>query len=364
MMYRLFGAAVCVAVFVCCGAYAQAPDLSQMDVVLRSIPDGPVARVGRMDIPADEFRELYISQLMRARQINEGRGIPDIARIEMAVNSLRVLVERAILLQEAEDRGLDVPQEKLEEEWTDELERLGRAFSEDPNTPLGEEELLGLAGVGRDVAMGELREALLVEKMKQTILEERGVTVSDEEARQFYEEHRDAIRQPDMAHLHQIFIMVEGQQRENAQEQAEQSLRRLRAGESFSAVARSVSSGIFADTGGDMGNVPVERLPEVLQETIMRLEPNQISDVIESEYGFHIIRLEERIPGREPSFEDVKEEIRHMLLMERGQQEVHEFCAKVSNSPNYIRVFWGLEREIERRPELRSIFEAIQEPQP
>ncbi|HUV93677.1 MAG TPA: peptidylprolyl isomerase, partial [Anaerolineae bacterium] len=83
-------------------------------------------------------------------------------------------------------------------------------------------------------------------------------------------------------------------------EEAEAALVRLRDGEGFEELAAELSQDTASkDQGGDLGWFPREQMVSAFSEAAFALEPGEISGVIESEFGYHIIRVDERETDRE-----------------------------------------------------------------
>lgn len=363
-MSRLMRGAAVVAALMGLGvvsAYGQAPDLSRMDIVMRAVPDGPVARVGTETIDPDEFRDLYAAELARYSQMSGRKDYSDLDRIEMAMRCLRILVERSILYQEGLNRGVSVSDAELQAEWTEEVQRLARALSRDRDNPLSEEQVLEIAQTTKEEALAELRRTLVIEKMRARIMEERNVTVSDAEVEAFFEENKTDTASPDRVHMLQMFFRKPAPNSndtpEKARERAVTALQRVRSGESFAAVARTASDPPFSEASGDVGPVPVRGLPQALQATAMRLKPGEMSDVVETEVGFHIVQMQEIMPGEAPTLENSGPQIRQLLMARKGNQAVREFCADVTEGKDYIEIFLDFDKQIRTRPDLQRLFE-------
>jgi parvulin-like peptidyl-prolyl isomerase len=361
MVVRTLMTAAMAAVFAWAAA-AEAPALTGMDLVLKSVPDGPVARVGSEWVSAEEFRDLYGAELGR-RRAQRGE-VTDVDRMETAMQSLRLLVERAILLQEARKRGITVSDGSVADAWAREVERLGRALGENPDTPLSEAEVLQRAGVGKAQALEELRRTMMIEEMRQQLMEDQGVSVTDEEVAAFFEENRGMFQRPDLVHLQQIFLRrpqgagIGANGADRGREQAETALARLRSGESFAGVARDMSEGPYADQGGDTGRpVPLQQLPPELHDPIVALTPGEVSGVLESPFGYHIIKMVEYVAARDAVQDEVEKVIRERLAAGKANQAVRAFAAEASASPQYIRVYLDFDKQLQGRPDLVEVLD-------
>lgn len=358
MRVAVFAVALIAALGITPVVYAQAPNLELMDIVLKSVPDGPVAIVNKQAISAQEFKDLYMGEVLRWAQLNPGKPVDDQTRLGIALNGLRMLIEREVLYQEAVARKLNIPQAELEAKWQEELDALKKAASKDGNAELTEADLLKKAGATREEALAELRKALLVETVRESIMKDKGVTVTDQEVSQWYEENRDLTRRPDMMHLKQIFVQagknIKEDKRAEARKKAQDAYDRIRAGQSFEGVAKAVSEGRYKDEGGDWGLLPVSEFPPFIVEAANKLKPGDVSTVIESEWGFHILKLIEVVAGEETSLDKAAPEIRRMLLAKKGSEAIHEFTSKVTANPEALQVFLDLEKQIQARPDLQK----------
>ena len=289
--------AAVVAVSTCLAAWAQAPNLEGWTWCWTSCRS---RRAGEQPAHSSEdFVELYKGELNRYQQLRPEDTISDAFRIGLALRCMRILIEKEVLLQEAEKRKVTLTEEFVQEQWAKEVELLGKQLSGGRSEPLSEDEILKQAGATREEAIAQLRKALLVEKMREIIAKESGVTVTDEEVKQQFEQmHKDNARQPDRAHLRQIFVRAPRQNangaaalRDDARKKAEDALSRIQSGRKFDAVAKEVSDEPFRSKGGDLGLRRIDTMPDFMAEAARSLKPGEMSGVIESDFGYHIIEL-------------------------------------------------------------------------
>jgi parvulin-like peptidyl-prolyl isomerase len=354
------------AVTLVCAASAlgQAPELERMDIVLKAVPNGPVARVNSAMIDAEEFKDLYIGELNRFARLNAGGEIPDKIRIGIAFTSMRLLIQQQLLRQEAEKRQLTIPDDELMARWERELKGLQKVVGREKDELPTEEEVLKTVGATREEALAELRDALILDKMRNLLIQERGVTVTDDEVAEWYEANKTRARRPDMCHLKQIFIRAPRGRtatpapREAARQAADDALKRIRSGQSFEAVAKAVSQhpASIKEQGGDIGTGAVSELPQPLQEVVYQMNPGQVSDVIETPVGFYIMKLEEFIPGEDLSLEQTDAQIRQLLLAKKGTSAVRAFCGEILEADADLQIYLDLEKQLIARPDLIAEF--------
>jgi len=97
--------------------------------------------------------------------------------------------------------------------------------------------------------------------------------------------------------------------------QARAAMARVRAGESFDAVARELSQDAASrEAGGDLGEVDADALPEVITRALGEIPLNTASEPVRGPSGVHVLRVTERRPPPAPSFESVRERIQGVMM--------------------------------------------------
>jgi len=142
------------------------------------------------------------------------------------------------------------------------------------------------------------------------------VPVEDQAIKDYYDAHASDYEQPERLHLQHILLLVpagaDDAAKKAVKDKAEALLTTARTGgkDEFAALAKKNSEDTLSvENGGDLGVVAQGALEAPLDEAAFKLNPGEVSDVVESSRGMHIIRLDEKIPGGPKPLADVREDI-------------------------------------------------------
>lgn len=157
-----------------------------------------------------------------------------------------------------------------------------------------------------------------------------GVQVTHDELQSYYNQHRDQYRVAEQAKVSHILIKTplpgpDGKVDEKgvaeAQRRAEDLLKQLKAGAKFEDLARKYSEDPgSAKEGGSLGSIGKGRTVPEFEKAAFSLPKGQISDLVKSSYGFHIIRVDDRQDAHMKTLEEVKDQIEPNLKQQKAQQ--------------------------------------------
>lgn len=260
------------------------------------LPRHIIAQVNEEQISVEEFDREFKELILEPGREPEGTDLIDLKRAY-----LDQVIERKILLQEARRLGIKVSQEELNQ-------AISEIKMDYPEEGFGEK--LGLKGTTLEEWKNRLEEKLLAEKVI------RGSfyppeKVDEKEALQYYEDNRSSFQVAQKVRVRQI-VVGDG-------EEAIQILKRLKRGESFEKLAGEKSLGPEKVQGGDLGYFSQGEKPTEF-DSVFTMEVGALSEVIKSPYGYHIFRLEEKIPTRQIPFEEARGEILQGLGRKKGEE--------------------------------------------
>jgi peptidyl-prolyl cis-trans isomerase C len=164
------------------------------------------------------------------------------------------------------------------------------------------------------------------------------VEVTDAEARQFYNENPGKFEQPEMVRAAHILLMtinpvtrqeLSEDQKAAKHKQIEDILKRARAGEDFAKLAKEYSEDPGSKDRGGEYTFPRGQMTPAFEAAAFSLNTNQISDVVTTPYGYHIIKLYEKIPAKKVDFEKVSQEIKDYLVQRQIQLKVPDYLKQL-----------------------------------
>ncbi|MEW6189584.1 MAG: peptidylprolyl isomerase, partial [Actinomycetota bacterium] len=165
-----------------------------------------------------------------------------------------------------------------------------------------------------------LREQLLMDKIWTKVT--KGIEVTEEEMAKYYEKNKNRYKEPEKAKTRHILL--------GSEKEAKDILKKLKDGEDFAQLAKKYSMDTATkDQGGSLDWMAREQLAPEFADAAFRLNPGEISDVVKTQFGFHIIKLEEKKTEHQKSFEEVKEQVKRELLRERQRKKYQAWVKKL-----------------------------------
>jgi peptidyl-prolyl cis-trans isomerase D len=161
------------------------------------------------------------------------------------------------------------------------------------------------------------------------------VELTDDDIEYYYNDNRDTeFYTPDQVKASHILLKTNSEMSEEEKaerrQRAEELLAEARGGADFAALAAANSEDSSASRGGDLGFFGEGAMVKPFSDAAFSLAPGEISEVVESPFGFHIIMLVEKKPAGYQPLDEVREQIERRLKMEYARDEVPEVAAELN----------------------------------
>jgi peptidyl-prolyl cis-trans isomerase C len=181
-----------------------------------------------------------------------------------------------------------------------------------------------------------VRRGLVIKNLVNTEVASK-VTVSDAEISKFYEENKDKLFKTDESvRVSHILIGVDAKadvaQKRKAREKAEGILKRIRGGEDFAALAKKESTCPSAPLGGDLGFFTKGQMVQEFEKAAFELKPGEVSNVVETKYGFHIIKLQDRKSAGITPLNEEKKKIETYLKAQKVRNGVEGYLMNLQKT--------------------------------
>jgi len=154
--------------------------------------------------------------------------------------------------------------------------------------------------------------------------------VTDKDIEEYYKAHITEYKLPERVKARHILVKVKkeftDEEKEAARRKIEGLLERVKKGEDFVELAKTYSDDpASARVGGDLGYFQRGRMVKPFEDVAFSLKPGEVSDIVETRFGYHIIKVEDRKPAETIPLEKVKKSIREKLQKEMRDAEISKF---------------------------------------
>lgn len=303
------------------------------DTVIEEI----VARVNNDIVSRSEFQQSREQVLTELKQ-RYGTQAEQMFTVQEK-DVLRDLIDQLLLVQRGKDLGINPDTEVIKR--LDEMRKqMGLGTLEDLEKQAEQQ------GVSYEAVKENIRNNLITQKV---IGQEVGskILITQEEARQYYQEHQKELERPEQVRLSEILVTIAPDAPEGAADPAaaaEQKARELREqiakGASFEEVAKKNSSGASAEQGGDLGYFERGKLAKELEDKTFSMQVNEVSDVIRTKQGYILLKVTEHQPAGVAAFKEMEPRIQEALYYQKLQPAMRNYLTRLREDA-YIDVKQG-----------------------
>ena len=275
-----------------------------------------VAHVNGQDVTKED-----LEKMIRAAESNMGIPIPSERRDDILRRLLDALVVQTLLEQEAKARGLTATDADVDARLRDVRQRF--------QTQVEFDEALKERGATLDSFRQDVRRDVVADKVIDAELS-AVPGPSDEDAKDFYTKNPDKFTEEESIRASHILILVasdaDAATKAKARATIDSVLQKVKAGQDFATLAQEFSQDPGSSArGGDLNYFKRGTMVREFNDAAFSLQPGQLSDVVTTQYGYHIIKVTDRKPGRVVPFEEVAPRIKQFLQGQKKQERRSAF---------------------------------------
>ena len=261
------------------------------------------------------------------RAAAQGQALPNEQMSRIKNQVLESLIDRELLFQESKKKGIAVNAEAV----SDEFQKIQQRYpnKEEFNKLLSE---MGLTEsdvrkqIARGMAIQQLIDKEVTEKIK----------ISDEETKSFYDKNPQLFQQPEQVKARHILIKVQADapddQKAEARKKIEAVQEKLKQGEDFATLAKTYSEGPSGPSGGDLGYFRRGQMVKPFEDVAFSLKPNETSEIVETRFGYHLIKVDDKKPAKKMTYAEVKDRLNDHLKKQKAESEADAYIETLRKS--------------------------------
>lgn len=281
---------------------------------------GKVAVVNGTVISQEQFDKEMLQVQKRLDQT--GTSLSDEEMGALKTKILDQIIRFELLYQECQKEGVEIDDAEINQQ----IEGQKSNFSSDDEFRLALEQL----GTDEAALRSKIERNLAIQRL---INQKFKPTVTDKEAKKYYNANPDEFKEEERVKASHILIKVDADdyqsKKDAAKKQIEGILERVRNGEDFAELAKKYSDCPSSAQGGDLGFFSKGQMVKPFEEAAFAMEPGDISDVVETEYGYHIIKVTDKQGPK--TFDEAKDDIKRTLGKQKIAESYSKFYADVRN---------------------------------
>ncbi len=291
------------------------PDTPAIKPVPAELPD-VVARVNGEVISKGDFEKA-----LQNIEANAGGPVPPDQRDRVYRGVLDQMIGFRLLIQETKNRKLAVPDAEIDK-------RIAQIQSRFP-TEEAFKQTLQQQNVTLEQLRSDARNDMLVGNMLQAEVAPK-VAVTPEQVNDFYQKNPDQFKQPERVRASHILIgfpqNADEAAKKDARTKAAEILKEVKSGKDFAALAQQHSTDPGSGPkGGDLGYFQQGQMVPPFDKAAFSMKPGETSDLVETNFGVHIIRVADRQPAGTVPIDEVRPQIQQYLEGQGRQQQTQVF---------------------------------------
>jgi parvulin-like peptidyl-prolyl isomerase len=284
-------------------------------------------RITRQDL-AQEMSLLAAEMRLRNTTLSARR----LARLRRQL--LDNLIERELLYQQAQQKKI-----QIQSPW------VNRAVldlkNELKSKSIEYEDYLHSAHLSEEALKNRIRKGLIIRRLlRRDVI--RPVKVSEAEMQAFYRNHPEYFQRRERVRVRQIMVAFD--QKGDPTGRGEALLRiqqiqdKIKQGGNFAALALDYSEDNSRTRGGDLGYLQRDQMLKAFADAAFSLKPGQVSDIVETHLGYHLIKMVDRIPSSQMAYRNVRSKIERTLRRNKENRATDTYLAKLKRQAAITRM--------------------------
>jgi peptidyl-prolyl cis-trans isomerase C len=280
------------------------------------------ALVNGVAISMEQYTKELNIQIDRVSR--QGGQVTDDQLAALKNDILDSLIEREVLYQQSQKDGIQITDQTID----DQLAAIKKRFPNETEY----KNALSKMNLSEDEVKAQIKRGLSIKELIDQQVTSK-VVITEEESKAYYDKNPQRFKQPEQIKASHILIKVDAKADEAKKAEARQRIekvqQKLKDGGDFAALAKEYSEGPSSAKGGDLGYFRHGQMVKPFEEAALALKPNEVSDVVETRFGYHLIKVYDNKPEQTLAYADVKDKIIQRLKQEKIEKEAVQYVDKL-----------------------------------
>jgi peptidyl-prolyl cis-trans isomerase C len=275
--------------------------------------DDFVARVNGIDISQIDLERKF--NLIKERYASMGVPLDESKLNEFRDNILQSLIDQEVLYQESVSKGIKIDQEEVKGE----LDNFKKQFE----TEAAFQKQLADMDYTEDAILAQIKQSKTIQKfIEETVMPT--ITISDKEAKAYFDAQPDEFKVPERVSASHILIKVDPKASEASKADSLKKIEAIKSkldnGEDFAELATKNSDCPSSNKGGDLGFFGRGQMVKPFEDAAFALNPGEVSGIVETQFGYHIIKVQEKQIATTLAYDDIKEKLIESLKEDKFKE--------------------------------------------
>ena len=296
----------------------------------KPFPDDVLCKGKGFEVRRSQVDEAFAQ--FKSNLTARGQPFPEERREQVELQLLDRLIVTRLLVSRATDE--DKARAKT----------MADKFEADTRKQAGSEESFQRQLRAMNFSAEQFREQIVERAVCEEVVERElkgKINITDEQAKKFYDENGDQFERPEMVRASHILFSTADAGRELSEEkkkekkaQTEKILERARKGEDFGALAKEFSEDPGSKEAGGEYTFPRGKMVPEFEAAAFSLKTNEISDIVTTQFGYHIIKLNEKMPAQKVEYAKTEKDLKEFLARQEVQKQLPDFMEKMKKEAN------------------------------
>jgi len=261
---------------------------------------------------------------VKQNMLRRGQQISDDRLAEIKTDVLETMITEELLFQESKEKGITVEPEAI----ASDLKQIKKGFATDADF----KKLIAESGLTEAELQSDIERGQVINKLIDTQIGAL-VVIPDQEIRTFYDTHPESFQKSEQVRASHILIKIDSKDEPSVKDEKKAKLqmiqKRLKGGEDFAVLAKEFSECPSNIKGGDLGYFGRGNMVKPFEDAAFALKTGEVSDIVETRFGYHLIKVVDKKPASVVAYVDAKDNIGQYLKKEKTGKELKGYIEEL-----------------------------------